>query len=320
MNPHVSAVIATYNRAQLLNGALEALSAQVVSDEVQWEIVVVDNNSRDETAKVVEAFARRTAVPVRYVFEPRQGLSHARNRGISEARGAIIAFTDDDVLPARDWIQQTAVAMDRWDAHGVGGRILPRWETDPPPWLATHWRCLGRLAIMSFEQGCLLKFPMEGRPQVWGANMAFRRELFEKVGGFDHALGIVGTKLFRGEEVALINRALEGGLRIAYDPATIVFHRIGGHRLRKQYFRKLEFDAAEGEILAGAPARGGTLFGAPPRVYLALFIAIWKWVTRTLFRRPTAFDRQLDCLGCMGQLWGYWKLSWRPRANEDRQA
>src|SRR5262249_39831024 len=121
----VSVVIGTFNRADLLGGTLRALVAQEGVESLRWEIVVVDNNSRDATPQVVAEVSTMTAIPVRYVFEPLQGLSRARNRGVLAARGAIIAFTDDDVIPAPDWIVQIGAAMDRWNAHGVGGRILP---------------------------------------------------------------------------------------------------------------------------------------------------------------------------------------------------
>src|SRR5712691_3446735 len=231
MTMRVSVVIGTYNRAYLLEGTLKALASQEVPNSLKWEIVVVDNNSRDTTAQVVTAFSKTTATPVRYVFEAQQGLSRARNRGIKEARGSIIAFTDDDVLPAPDWIVQIAAAIDRWNAHGVGGRILPRWEASPPRWLTDNRHLLSLVAIMDFEASRLLALPLEARPQVWGANMAFRRELFEAVGEFDPRRGIVGKKLSRSEDTDLINRALEHGLKIAYDATLTVFHRIGSDRM-----------------------------------------------------------------------------------------
>lgn len=307
MTIEISAVIATYQRASLLAGALEALTAQKVPGSLEWEMVVVDNNSRDETADVVGAFSKTTAVPLGYVFEPRQGLSHARNRGIKEARGSIIAFIDDDVLPPPDWIAQVGAAIRRWNAHGIGGRILPRWEAPPPHWLTSNQHLMDRLAIMDFGESRVLSYPMEGRPQVWGANMAFRREVFERVGGFDHGRGIVGTKLFRGEEVELVNRALEHGLRIVYDPAVMVLHRIGRARLQKDYFRKLEFDAAQGEIDAKSMDVGRAILGAPLWLYPVVFMAFWKWMALLLFRRPRVFDQQLDWLRWMGRLSGYWK-------------
>jgi glycosyltransferase involved in cell wall biosynthesis len=307
MTMHVSVVVGTYNRAHLLKGTLEALASQEVPGSLKWEIVVVDNNSRDTTAQVVTAFSRTTTTPVRYAFEPRQGLSHARNRGIKEARGSIIAFTDDDVLPAPDWIAQVAAAIDRWNAHGVGGRILPRWETSPPRWLTDNRHLLNRLAIMDFETSRLLELPLEARPQVWGANMAFRRELFERVGAFDPRRGIVGTKLFRGEETDLIDRALEHGLKIAYDAAPTVFHRIGPDRMRKAYFRKLTFDNAQVAPRMKPVFRGRSFLGAPLWSYREVLTDFWNWVGLVLLRRPGAFDQQLAWLSSAGRLSGYWK-------------
>jgi glycosyltransferase involved in cell wall biosynthesis len=308
MRMQVSVVIGTFNRAHLLKGTLEALASQEVPDSLKWEILVIDNNSSDITAQVVAAFSKTTATLVRYVFEPRQGLSHARNRGIAEARGSIIAFTDDDVLPAPDWIPQLAAAIDRWNAHGVGGRILPRWDTVPPRWLTDRRHLLDRLAIMDSEASRLLALPLEARPQVWGANMAFRRELFERVGGFDPRLGIVGTKLFRDEEIDLINRALEGGLRIAYDAALTVFHRIGADRMRKAYFRKLMFDHAQVGARIEPAITGRAFLGAPLWLYRAVLTDFRRWMGLALLRRPEAFDQHLAWLSSAGRLSGYWKV------------
>ena len=260
----VSVVIGTYNRQHLLVGTLGALASQEVPGSLAWEIVVVDNNSTDSTAQVVAAFAETTPTPVRYVFEPRQGISHARNRGIREARGAVLAFIDDDVLPANDWVSQVVAAVERWEADGVGGRILPRWEASPPHWLRDNRSLLRRLSIMEFDGSCLLALPLKPVPQVWGANMAFRRDVFHRVGEFDPRRGVVGKTLHRGEESDLIERALDLGLRIAYDAALTVFHRIGPDRTRKAYFRRMAFEDARGEArLKSDPARTRDSGSAP---------------------------------------------------------
>ncbi|HYB53873.1 MAG TPA: glycosyltransferase [Thermoanaerobaculia bacterium] len=313
---HLSVVIGTFNRALLLEGTLRALAEQRVPESLKWEIVVVDNNSRDETARVVAAFVEMAAVPTRRFFEPQQGLSHARNRGLREARGSLIAFIDDDVLPAPDWVAQIAAAIDRWDALGVGGRILPRWESAPPRWLAENPRLLDRLAVMDFEEGRLLALPLDPQPQVWGANMAFRRELFERVGGFDPRRGVVGARLFRGEESALIDRALELGLKIAYDPAPTVFHRIGPERMRKAYFRRVIFDEAQGRARATSPSGEWSLFGAPIFLYRAPFTTFARWAGSALLRSPSAFDRQLRIFGALGRLTGHWKAGMDRRVGE----
>jgi glucosyl-dolichyl phosphate glucuronosyltransferase len=317
MTIQVSAVIGTYNRAHLLKGTLEALASQEALDSLKWEIVVVDNNSSDTTAQVVAALSKTTATPVRYVFEPQLGVSHARNRGIKEARGSIIAFTDDDVLPASDWITQLVAAIDRWNAQGVGGRILPLWEASPPRWLTDNQHLCNRLAIMDFETSGLLTLPVRAQPQVWGANMAFRRELFERVGGFDPRLGGLGKKLFRGEETDLVNRALELGLKIAYDAGPTVFHRIGSDRMRKAYFRKLEFDSAQGEARTKPIVTRRSFLGAPLWSYRVAFTDFWRWMSLALLRRPGAFDQQLASLRSAGELSGYWKVGLRRRSDRE---
>jgi glycosyltransferase involved in cell wall biosynthesis len=303
----VSVVVATYNRARLLEGTLGALASQEVPRSLQWEIVVVDNNSSDATAQVVATFSKTTAIPVRYVFEAQQGLSRARNRGVQEARGSILAFSDDDVLPAPDWVAQVGAAIDRWNAHGVGGRILPQWEALPPRWLTENGRLLSRLSIMDFEGNRLLALPQSRQPQVWGANMAFRRELFDRVGGFDPRRGMDGPRLFRGEECDLIDRALKLGLKIAYDGSLTVYHRIGPDRMQKAYFRRLTFDSAQGDARV-TPVIRRSFLGAPLSAYLRTFLGFWKWVVLLLLRRPGTFDQELRWWGAVGTLTGYWRV------------
>jgi glycosyltransferase involved in cell wall biosynthesis len=306
MTIQVSVVVGTYNRAHLLKGTLAALASQEVPSSLQWEIIIVDNNSQDATARLVTTFA--TTIPLRYVFEPQQGLSRARNRGVKEARGSIIAFTDDDVLPASDWIVQVAAAIDRWHAHGVGGRILPRWEAVPPRWLTDNRRLLNRIAIMDSEESCLLALPLDAQPQVWGANMAFRRELFDMVGDFDPRRGVVGKRLFRGEDTDLINRALEQGLKIAYDAGPTVFHRIGPDRMRKGYFRRVMFDDAQVGSRTNPAVTGRSFLGSPLWAYRLALTNLWTWAASVLLRRPGTFDQQLACLASAGMLAGYWKV------------
>jgi glycosyltransferase involved in cell wall biosynthesis len=307
----VTTLIATYNRARLLRDTLSALGAQQVPSTLVWEILVVDNNSRDQTRQVVDTFAATTAVPVRYVFEPRQGLSAARNRGIQEARGSIIAFTDDDVLPAPDWVTAVLNAFTKWNADAVGGRILPRRETSPPPWLARDPYLLALLALMDLPDGGLLALPLnkvpqvDKVPQVWGANMAFRRKVFEQVGGFDIERCMVGNKLIRGDEVELMTRALERGLRIAYDPSLTVFHRIGRDRVRRGYFCKMAFDDAQHRARFLPAPVGRTFRGAPLWMYRAVVAEFWTCLGYYLARRSDAFSRWLDWFSLLGRLSGY---------------
>jgi glycosyltransferase involved in cell wall biosynthesis len=301
----LSVVIGTYNRAHLLAGTLGALAAQQAPASLEWEIVVVDNNSTDSTAQAVAAFSPTTGTPVRYAFERRQGISNARNRGIREAQGSILAFTDDDVLPAPDWVSGVAAAMERWDAHGVGGRILPRWESERPRWLIENRRPLRLLALMEHAESAWLALPLKPHPQVWGANMAFRRELFDRVGEFDPRRGVMGERLLRGEESDLIERALDLGLKIAYDPTLTVFHRIGPDRMRKAYFRRLEFESARGEARLHSAGPGPTFLGAPLQGYRDAAADLGRWAGLAWSGRRN-FDRELRWWASLGSLSGHW--------------
>lgn len=311
MDVQLSVVIATLDRAHLLAGALDALSLQQVPPGLDWEILVVDNGSTDGTPDVVAAAATRAGAAgpgrsIRYVHEAAQGLSHARNRGVREARGAIIAFTDDDVLPAPDWVASIVAAMDRWQADGVGGRILPRWEAEPPSWLVTDRRLLDRLAIMDADVATLLALPIDHPPKVWGANMAFRRHAFETTGSFDPRLGVAGRRLYRGEETDFVERALERGLRIAYDASLVVHHRIGPDRMRPAYFRRLFFDAGQSEARVADVTGRRTLLGAPLHLY-RVPVHVVRWLLRAALRRPNAFRTELRWRHELGQLTGHWR-------------
>ena len=122
----ISVVLATYNRASSLQVTLESLLALVSPAGLSWELLVVDNNSTDLTRLNVEKFAAIAKFPVRYVFERKQGRSAALNTGIVDARGEIVAFTDDDVILHRDWLVNLNRTFDEFDCAAVAGRVLPQ--------------------------------------------------------------------------------------------------------------------------------------------------------------------------------------------------
>ena len=223
-------------------GTLGALAAQQVPRALEWEIVVVDNNSTDATAQAVAAFSPTTAIPVRYVFEPRQGIS-APGIAASGKRAAPSSPSPTTTsFPrrtgsrgrGRDGSLECA-RRGRPDSSAVGIRR--------PAGSPRTAGLLRLLALMEPEESGCWRCRSSPQPQVWGANMAFRRELFDRVGEFDPRRGIMGEGSSGARRADLIERALELGLKIAYDPALTVFHRIGPDRMRKAYFRRLEFEA-----------------------------------------------------------------------------
>ena len=314
MSLAVTVMVATHNRAPLLRQTLEALIAQETPEGLGWEILVVDNGSTDDTLEVFRAMAMLAPGRLRYLFEPRLGKSRALNAGLAVARGAVIALTDDDVSPAVDWVATAATVLDTRGVDGAGGRILPRWEVEPPSWLLGSQRLLDCLAIIDFEEPAMLPVPPGRHPQVWGANMVFRRQALLALDGFDTRLGPVGGRRFCEEDCDIVRRMLAAGRSMAYDPALTVFHRVPRARLKRAYFRRLMWDMGEGGAFASVdPPVGRRLAGvAPWRVrYLARLFA--HSALRIIRRQPGAFEDSLDCVMEAGTTWGQVKRAVRKR-------
>ena len=232
-------IIATYNRAEQLMVTLGSVATQQYPAE-RWECVVVDNNSKDNTRERVEAFA--TAHPdlnIRYCFEQNQGLSHARNRGIKEAQGEILAFIDDDERIVEDFVASYVELFDtKSDAMAAGGKIIAEYPTGRPRWMSKYTeRPIAN--PMDFGQSVRL-FP-EGRIPG-GGNMAMRRELFDQIGTFNTTLGRTGKSLIGGEESDLFERIAKHHMACYYVPRAVMYHIIPEEKLTQEYFCRLAYN------------------------------------------------------------------------------
>jgi len=265
MSSQVSVVIATKDRARLLGETLDALIAQQWPRD-RYEIRVADNGSTDNTKHVIESAARRRGAPpivYRYVATP--GKSHAVNALFGDVTADVIALTDDDVTAEPGWLSAMAKAFDETGADFVAGRILPRWETDPPPWLSAPLH--GVLAVPDNGETRLTLGPDgDGKDVIpIGANMAVRTSVVRRVGGLRHDLGKLSGTLRTGEDHEFFLRMLAAGCRGVYEPAALVRHFVPSDRLNRSYFRRWLFQNGQDVArLEAAHARGvRRLFGVP---------------------------------------------------------
>jgi len=247
--PRITVAIPTYNRASFLRQTLNGLVKQRDLPG-GFEVLVIDNHSADDTAAVVAEFSHASPPP-RYLLEKEQGLDHARNRAIHEARGEILVFGDDDILIEPDWLAQLTAPFFADPHHriaAIGGEVLPIFPDGLPPWVA-EWH--GPLAFRT-DPG-----PLSARDSPMGANLAFRREVFDAHGVFSTALDRKGSALFSGGETEMVNRLRRAGLEIWFVPAAKVLHQMPASRTTFRYAARHAFDSARSRVVD----RGKTSIG-----------------------------------------------------------
>lgn len=298
----ISVIVCTYNRCDSLRQTLATFSRVEGCWTVPWELLVIDNNSHDRTKEVVAEFAA-TVLPLRYVFEQRQGLSNARNRGIEEARGDIIAFTDDDVLIDTGWLENLQKAYHELDATCIGGKILPHWEAPPPSWLGEELH--GQLALLDLGNERMRLT----QPTLWGANLTFRADALRKFGCFDTNLGRTGSKLYGNEEIRLLQGLIDSDAPVYYCPEILVHHCVPEKRMQKSYFRKWYFDDGELNGFLLGHYRYRNFRGIPLYLIRQFFLKSFDYLFKVIKRSEDRFSRQLDLAYRLGFMAGRVKFS-----------
>ena len=254
----ITVILCTYNRCKSLVRALDSVARSIVPESIEWEVLVVDNNSPDRTREVIEEFGVTYPGRFRYLFEPKQGKSNALNSGIQNARGSILAFMDDDVIVAPTWLQNLTATLDSGEFGGVGGRILAQADFEVPEWLALDgpYAISGMLALFDLgDRGSALEIP------PFGTNMAFPRSVFEKHGDFRTDMGPCPGSEIRNEDTEFGRRLMSAGERLWYEPSAVVYHAVPENRLRKEYFLRFWYD--HGRALIREKGITPDVFGIP---------------------------------------------------------
>ena len=236
--PQVTVLIATFNRAALLGRTLDSLALSRTART--WNVIVVDNNSTDETRRVVEQRIRAYPVPLHYLFEGQQGKSNALNTALALINADVVAFTDDDVRVPPEWLQvATAPLFERDDIQYTGGPVRPMWERQRPRWLNERGNLGGTIAVVDYGSEPFIF--EERRRAPLGVNMCVRRELIDRIGGFRPDLGRRGASLLGQEQAEFFIRARNTGARGLYVPDAALEHFVPSARLTLAYFTRWWF-------------------------------------------------------------------------------
>ena len=250
MTVKLTIAIPTHNRAALVRDTLASVAALAIPAEIEADCLVIDNASTDDTAGVVDNFARGATLTMRRVFEPRPGSSFARNRAVDETDSDYIFFIDDDAVAERDWAAELLDEMRRRELDAACGMVLPRWSSPPPKWLGPSlWVKLAvhdRRAIESAPPSSA-----ERLDNYFSANVGFKRSAIARFGKFREDLGVVGGNPISGEDTELFARILARGGTMGFAPRAIVHHLIPPDRMTAAYLRRKSFAFGMGTAFAG---------------------------------------------------------------------
>lgn len=295
---NITIAICTWNRSALLKETLEQVARLRVPQGLRWELVVVNNNSTDETNEVLESFTER--LPLRAVFEAEPGLSNARNRAVREAAGDYILWTDDDVLVCEGWLEAYAESFSEWpDASVFGGNIEPWFAGAPPHWLPRVWarvasayasRDLGEQSIALSEEVL-----------PYGANFAVHAAEQRKY-LYDPRLGVRPDSIMGGEETTVIRRMLADGFSGRWVPSARVRHHIPRARQTIAYLRRYfkgygEYCARHDDASDASPK----LLGKPRWLWRQAVASELKYRLRRFTASPEVW---IEDLIAASQAWG----------------
>jgi glycosyltransferase involved in cell wall biosynthesis len=294
--PEISVVICTYNRAALLPAAIDDVLAQDHPDTPPFELIVVDNNSPDGTPAIVARAVARDP-RVRYLFEARQGLSHARNAGIAAARAPVVAFTDDDVRVGREWLAAIARAFrDQPGVSVVGGKVLPVWPAPPPGWVtAARW---GPLALVDYGER-VIRVDGDNPLCLIGANLAVAASAFDRIGPFDATVQRVRDIVGSSEDHEFLLRLFRAGGWGIYDPRIVIHAAVQPERLERQYHRRWHTGHGHFHALMRPDylerSNAGRIFDVPAHLFRAALRDGVSWLAARLRRDDLeAFSRELQ--------------------------
>jgi len=236
---NLSIIIATYNRAKILQRVLDGLLQQKGVPAEDYEILIVDNNSTDSTAELITLYGPQFKCVFRYLFQPEKGKSCALNMAVKGAHGVNLAFTDDDVILTDDWVKNIFQFVKDHQFDAAGGRVLPEYPENTPKWVVKN-RDLLNGPIVVHDYGIDVKPYNKEMLPFLGANMLIKSKMFDDLGGFREDLG--PGKMAGAEDTEFFRRMERSGRRILYCGNILIRHPVDPKRMSLGYLAKWNMD------------------------------------------------------------------------------
>ncbi len=310
----LTAAICSYNRANRLPPLIAALREQACP--VPFEILIVDNNSTDNTKEVLISLSADVGAPLRIVKETRQGIAFARNRAIEASLSSdFLLFMDDDELPRPGLLAAAVHALDKEGAQCTGGRIKVNFDNNTrPKWLGND--LLGFLAEVDYGDQAF--WITDTSMPVWTANVAYHTSIFIKDAQlrFDPRYNRAGMGIGGGEDAIMFRDLLKRKVRIRYRPDMVVEHYVEQWRLKRRYFLKLHFIAGRKYGLYETGDYPHTFLGIPPFMFPQTLRQFGKAGLMYFKHESGALRQGMNASYALGCLWGRF-LRWRDRHAED---
>ncbi len=300
----LSVILPTYNSGGKIIQALESLSNQTLDQTYAYEVLIIDNNSNDDTKVVVENFIKNHPKVFKYHFQSKQGKGNALNMGIEEAKGEVMAITDDDCVIDSRWVNNILDTFNRKNIDLLTGKIIAVFQEKLPSWLDPH---LLHAPFCNINAGDEYFENDEHRLSYAGANMAFTKKGVEQFGNFTFVFG-------RGEDVVFFNSWVQNGAKFGYAPHMVVKHINYPNRVTKDYVKKWYLLAGNGQGMTlknNGLNKVRSLFGVPWWIYKKMIVNTFN-VFRFYFTQPARSyfyrTRIYHCMGTFGYIWGNGKV------------